>query len=199
MRRALGLDAGASTARPAAIRPTDSHNSHSSHTQAPRHRHRFVNDGEVPVVMVHSRPDQPPPSRPDRSSAQLDLERAARERAERALAAAQTRIRDLDTKLHHLTLARDEALAALDQLREQLAAALARPAAAPAAAPIGDQTGAATAASASAQADSAAAPVTRRRGRPPKPKTERPAPKPRGKAPQPVKWWVKGWRESVTD
>ncbi|HET9020056.1 MAG TPA: hypothetical protein VFN46_10735, partial [Acetobacteraceae bacterium] len=120
MRRALGLDGDhppaqrSASPRPSSPRLVDSH--------APaRHRHRFVHDGEVPVVVVHSRPDQPPSPRPDRSAAQIGEERAARERAERALTTAQARIRDLETQVAHVSLARDEALSALRHAQDQLA------------------------------------------------------------------------------
>lgn len=196
MRRALGLDGGSAAPRPAQ-RPTQ--RPAELHTPTTRHRHRFVNDGDVPVVVVHSRPDQPPPSRPDRSAVQLEHERIARERSERALSAANARLRDMETQLVHVTLARDEALASLREAHARLAAAVTPPRVAAPVAP------AATAADPAANAD-APPPVKRRRGRPPKVRTEATAPKPRkaaatprGKAPQPVKWWVKGWRETVAE
>ena len=184
MRRALGLDGErppshqSAPPRPAFPRSVESH--------APaRHRHRFVNDGDVPVVVVHSRPDQPAPARPDRSAAQLGEERTARERVERALAAANARIRELETQVVHVSLARDEALSALREAQEQLVVARMPP----------------PAPARPAQADAPTQPPVRRRGRPPKVKTDRPAPpaKSRGKAQQPVKWWVKGWRDAMAD
>lgn len=188
MRRALGLDSRVPANRPpaphpSAARPLESH--------APaRHRHRFVHDGEVPVVVVHPRSDQPLSPRPDRSTAQIGEERAARERAERDLSAARARIRDLETQLVHVSLARDEAVSALRQTQDRLAAALVPAPAPQPAAPTG------------AEGEPVAQKVTRRRGRPPKVRTDRPVPAdaaPRGKAQQPVKWWVKGWRDAMAD
>jgi hypothetical protein len=169
VRRALGLDAPNRPSRantPAAGKPFS----------PGRHRHRFVNDGEVPVVRVQSRPDQPATNRPDPAAAALQDERAARERAERSLLAAQGTIRELQTKLAHVTLARDEAVAALQQTQEQLATVRAQLPAEP----------------------PAATPPVRRRGRPPKSAAAaKPAAKPRQRAPKPVKWWIKGWRDSL--
>ncbi len=167
MRRALGLER-----RPAPAQSIDSH----SH---PRHRHRFVKDGEVPVVMVQSHADPSAAPRPDPATQLLAEERAARERSERALAAAQATIRDLQTKLAHVTLARDEAAAALQTMTEErLAAERAAAAAAP------------------------PAPAPRRRGRPPKHQAvEGTAAPPRRSTSldKPVQWWRRGWRESLAD
>lgn len=164
MRRALGLD------RSPAPRPNGTR---SGDAPSPgRHRHRFVSDGEVPVVMVQSRPDQPGSNRLDAANAAaLKDERAARERAERSLQAAQATIRDLQTKLAHATLARDEVAAALRACQEQLAAARTQ-----------------------FPAEAEPSPV-RRRGRPPKAASAQTAAKPRERVQKPVKWWVKGWRE----
>ncbi len=177
MRRALGLEGGSAPPRTAASRAAD------ASTQG-RHRHRFVSDGEVPVVLMNPRPEQPAGTRPDGAAAALHGEKEARERVERSLAAAQATIRDLQAKLAHaqttlahVTLARDEAAAALQQAQEQAAAARAAPPAGPDAAP----------------------PVVRRRGRPPKIRAEKPPAKPRAKAQKPVKWWVKGWRTALAD
>jgi hypothetical protein len=104
MRRALGLQDGSSP------RPQPNHSApvfNGSH----RPPHRFVRDGEVPVVHLDHHPHGEP------SGNQLEAARqtirsltAARELAERSLAQAETRIRDLRTKLAHERLARDEAV-----------------------------------------------------------------------------------------
>ena len=175
MRRALGLDSRAASPRAAPARATDA--------AAPtRHRHRFVSDGEVPVVMMNPRTEQP--SAPRADAAAMQSERDARQRAEQALAGAQATIRELQgklaqaqTTLAHVTLARDEAVAALHQAQEQAAAS--RAAAPP---PEPD-----------------AAPILRRRGRPPKPRAEKPPAKPRARTQKPVKWWVKGWRSALVE
>ena len=171
MRRALGLDSRSASPRAAPARTTDA--------AAPtRHRHRFVSDGEVPVVMVSSRGDQPPPPRAD--PAAMQGERDARHRAEQALAGAQATIRELHGKLAqaqttiaHLTLARDEAVAALQQAQEQAATARA----------VGPEV----------------APMVRRRGRPPKAHGEKAPAQPRERTQKPVKWWVKGWRSALVE
>ena len=99
--------------------------------QAGGHRRRFVQDGDIPVTIVrreHSadmlaRPAAATPSssRLQRTEAALAAETAARERAERALAEAHAVVRDLQTKLGHAALAKDEAAAALRREREEFA------------------------------------------------------------------------------
>jgi hypothetical protein len=100
MRRALGLDRETSPV----AHPTHSPNP----SNGPHHQRRhFARDGDVPVTMVHS----------DSGSRfqQLDAARqalrqqtAAREEAERLLVDARNTIHDLETKLGHERLARDE-------------------------------------------------------------------------------------------
>jgi hypothetical protein len=123
MRRALGLQDETSP------RP---HPNHSASAVNGSHRppHRFVRDGEVPVVHLDHHPHGEP------GANQLDAARqtirsltAAREHAERSLEQAQTTIRDLRTKLAHERLARDEAVAragterhAAEQAQTELAA-----------------------------------------------------------------------------
>ena len=92
------------------------------------HRRRFVRDGEVPVVIgrvakgggsASAAAAAAPTNRLAISEAALDNERLARQRAERALGEAQAAVRDLQTKLGHLVLARDEAVETASQLREE--------------------------------------------------------------------------------
>ncbi len=96
------------------------------------HRHRFVQDGEVPVVMVSNSPGGQQPAlrasetraqagRAAATAADIGAERAARDRAERLLQQAQTHIRDLETKLAHAELARTEAVAAVKHEKAALA------------------------------------------------------------------------------
>ena len=173
MRRALGLDGKSGPARQTAPRTGDS-------SPPARHRHRFVSDGEVPVVVMPSRMDQPAGGRAEAAAAAaLQTERDARQQTERALTAAQAAIRDLQgkvaqlqTTLAHVTLARDEAVAALQQSQEQLAAQVPPP---------------------------AEPPIVRRRGRPPKIRAETPGATPGTGSAKPVKWWVKGWRSALAD
>jgi hypothetical protein len=94
------------------------------------HRHRFVQDGEVPVVMVsHANGGgipapqgrggeiRSPNSRVAAMAADAGAERTARERAERALSQAQSVIREMETKLGHAEIARTEALASAKAAR----------------------------------------------------------------------------------
>jgi hypothetical protein len=100
-------------------------NHHQPH-HSNRPRHRFVRDGEVPVVVLNRQlerrertagpatlSDQPAENRLEAAEAMLRQERTAREHSERALQEAQATIRDLETKLGHAVRARDEALEAV--------------------------------------------------------------------------------------
>lgn len=103
MRRALGLDGAPS---PNSKPPAPAHTSDGS---APRRR--FVRDGEVPVTIVHgvhSQDDAGGANRLDATRQALQAQTAAREAAERSLVDAQAMIRDLQTKLAHERLARQE-------------------------------------------------------------------------------------------
>ena len=101
MRRALGLqDTPSPKPQSGLSAPPPSH----SH-RGPRH---FVRDGEVPVTVTH---------REETGTNQLDVARqtirsltAARERAGRLLEDAQATIRDLQTKLMHERMSKDEAI-----------------------------------------------------------------------------------------
>ena len=98
-----------------------------------RPRRRFVQDGEVPVTVIHPRPRQglealgparpgvSPLERAESAEAALATERTAREQAERALREAQATILDLRTKQGHAELARAEAADAAEALRVELA------------------------------------------------------------------------------
>jgi hypothetical protein len=112
MRHALGLHGGAPTRSPAGGSPSQ--------------RHRFVRDGEVPVTVI--RRDYQPDG--EHGANQLDATRqairseaTARGRAERSLNEAQAMIRDLQTKLGHERLAKDEALASVRRLEVETRAA----------------------------------------------------------------------------
>jgi hypothetical protein len=119
MRRTLGLD----------HRPTASAPQYSSRL-ADRHQQtrRFVRDGEVPVVLVGRR-DQgsdgvtpsgsPPVNRLAIAENALDAEHAARLRTERSLAEAQATVHELQTKIGHADLARDEAVETASHLRAE--------------------------------------------------------------------------------
>lgn len=112
MRRALGLDR-----EPEHPRPAD------SALEPHPHRRRFVRDGEVPVVIVRNAnvaaKDQLQAARNEMRSLA-----AAKERAERLLVEAQGQIRDLQTKLGHERLARDEAIQHVEANRNVIERAL---------------------------------------------------------------------------
>ncbi len=99
-----------------------------AHMQVGARRHRFVQDGEVPVSVVRGRREQVasqvPAPRTDARDRLLDeqtAERTGREQAERRLTEAQTLIRTLQTRLGHAELERDEAIEEAKSLRQQLA------------------------------------------------------------------------------
>ena len=75
-------------------------------------RRRFAQDGDVPVVVVRGRRDD----NRDASEAAARSECVAREQAERNLAAAQTTIRDLQTKLAHMDMSQTELRQSLDRV-----------------------------------------------------------------------------------
>src|SRR5215217_3084855 len=82
-------------------------------------RRRFVRDGDVPVTVRRRDPvAEPGRSRLQQAEAHVAAETAARTQAERALAEAQAR--DLQTKLGHAELAKDEALEAVRRNRETI-------------------------------------------------------------------------------
>lgn len=92
--------------------------------EAEQRGRRFVKDGEVPVVVVHSSREAgndgaAPINRIAAAEAAARTERNAREQAERALAEAQSTIQHLRTQLAHADIAHREALAAERSAREQ--------------------------------------------------------------------------------
>jgi hypothetical protein len=102
VRRALGLDATPGRAPHPQSDPS-------------RSRRRFVQDGEVPVVVVHSdrRPDGAAQagSRVAELEAALEAERTARAAVSRALDEARGTVQSLQTRLTHAEIAFAEALA----------------------------------------------------------------------------------------
>ncbi len=129
MRQALGLFGQTRAGSGASETPMT--RGSGSHMQVGARRHRFVQDGEVPVSVVRGRRDQPVQSAASapRSSEERDrlldehaAERTAREQAERRLTDAHGLIRTLQTRLGHAELERDEAVAEMTSLREQLQA-----------------------------------------------------------------------------
>jgi len=104
MRRALGLH----NASPTQDRPVPSPAAPGASTSQ---RRRFVRDGEVPVSVIHrDQDDGVNTNKLDATRQALREQIEARERAEHLLHEAQATIRDLQTKLAHEKLARDEAI-----------------------------------------------------------------------------------------
>lgn len=113
MRRALGLLPGGAP-QPQRSHPT----SPVPPAELPRghFKRRFVSDGEVPVTVI-------PASnrRPNEDAERYHAERQAREQAERGLQEAQNTIRDLQTKLAHAEIAKNEVQQHFDAERQKVA------------------------------------------------------------------------------
>jgi hypothetical protein len=136
MRRALGLIGDTPRHRAEADRPEPGGRPGGVFNGG-LHRRRFVQDGDIPVTVVRRDPgidvqanrtaapvSVPSSSRLQRTEAALAAESAAREKAERALNEAYAVVKDLQTKIGHAELAKNEALESLRRERE--AAALLR-------------------------------------------------------------------------
>lgn len=176
MRRALGLQ-GPSRAAP------------QQRADQARPRHRFVQDGGVPVVVLNSRGDNDPIAASKVRIAELDAaleaERNAHGVTRRALHEAQSSVQALQTRLVHTDLAHGEALAAERRARkdaeDNLQAQLLSQA---------EQFTAPPSSSAAASATPA----------PPKKAARKVARVPRAAKiaePRPVKWWLPTFREKV--
>lgn len=187
MRRALGMLGGAARQQqPSQARDRRPATPLSS---TPR-RHRFIQDGDVPVTVMRTRPDSAaepslaangsPVNRLETVQTALAAEHTARERAERALEEAQGVIRDLRTKLAHMELAREEAVAQRNLAEAAQVAEAAQIAEAALEAALPNVPAAATV-EARVPRPSTRAPKRLAVPRPPRPEKE----------PQPVKWWVK--------
>lgn len=200
MRRALGMLGGATRTQPSgpAERRAPSFNN-GGHSGGPAtRRHRFVQDGDVPVTVVRARGDhaadplRPPTTSPvnrlDALQESLAAETSARAGAERALEEAQSSIRTLQTKLSHLELARDEAVTLAYARAEEIAALSAEVASAAVLAepaPSAPEPMTTKTKPAAACAEAVESPKVARvaRGRRPKPVEVEPEP-------EPVKWWI---------
>ena len=134
-------------------------------------RHRYVRDGEVPVVhaTLGRQPARPDPSiQQDKALIEslrqdLDRERAARETAERALQETRATLVMLQTRLAHVEMDLQEAQAQEQAIAEAAAAA-------------------SVAVEPELEPEPEPAPERARR----KPRAEKPA-----RMPQPIKWWIK--------
>ena len=172
MRRALGLQ-GSSRQPP------------QQRADQVRPRHRFVQDGGVPVVVLNSRSDNDPTAvfraRVAELEAALETERSAHGATRRSLQEAQAAVQAQQTRLAHAELAHSEALAAERSARhaaeESLQARLA----------VSEQPAASLAASPSLAASGKLKPAARKAPRTPR--------VPKAKEPQPVKWWLPSFRE----
>jgi hypothetical protein len=238
VRRAWGLDGEAPRLRlPDRAEPQPSPRPMERFTPGV-HKRRFVQDGEVPVMVVHgltggrrehAEPGSPRPAtaaplnRLEVAETALATEIASRDRAEKALADANATIQQLQTKLGHAELARQDAVAALQrerdtvaELRAALAAAQDLAADAEAAQAMAEEA-LAIAVDRPARVDPApvnpepARPEPARRGR--KPKLHAGPGRPPGKAakpqavapegaparePKPVRWWLTAKRGAKT-
>lgn len=120
MRRALGLTGGSTPV-------------HQQRPEQARQRHRFAQDGSVPVVVLPRHGDsEHSKERLTALEAAMDAERTAHAATRRALADAQAAQQAAQTRLAHAELAHREALATERQARKSaedaLAAALIVPA-----------------------------------------------------------------------
>jgi hypothetical protein len=130
MRRALGLLGDTPRHRTEADRPDPAARSGGGFNGG-LHRRRFVQDGDIPVTVLRRDPGHevpvnrtvtpvtvPTTSRLQRTEAALAAETAAREKAERALSETWAAVRDLQTKIGHADLAKNEAIEALRRERD---------------------------------------------------------------------------------
>ncbi len=201
MREALGLRSDGTRIPPSQTNRPERTPDHGP--GAPR-RHRFVQEGEVPVEVMSLREHSGRGYTPafgfrqrGEDPAALAAERTAREQAERALAEANDRMRELQTKFGHAELARDEALALasrrqtqIEALQTELRDSAAREAAWEAAREAVHEQPAPPAPTVRKAAPKLVVPKLAAA----KTAAAKPAiPRPRGRkpAPKPVKWWIK--------
>jgi hypothetical protein len=115
MRRALGLRQGSS--------PSGQVSSNVPHSQ----RRQFVRDGDVPVEVLHGQDNSSRVNQLAATREALQAQTTAREEAERMLADARHTIHDLQTRLGHERLARDDAVQRVEsakrEIEQELAAA----------------------------------------------------------------------------
>jgi hypothetical protein len=140
-------------------------------------RHRYVQDGEVPVVVINARSRNPEDNRAAVAELEraLGVEREARRVAEDALHQAEDTIRQLQTRLAHAEIAQREA--ASPPPPAPAPPAPAPPAPAPPAPAL-----------VQAARDEAVPPEASRS------KRSKPAPA----EDEPVEWWKPGWQERVS-
>ena len=185
MRRALGLSARASTQAP------------QQRPEQARQRHRFVQDGGVPVVVLNHKTDNETSALRERIAtldAALEHERTAHEATKRTLHEQQAQFQALQTRLVHAELAHKDALEqerrALTVAQEALATALAEAAIALPPRRIQRPAPAAISMAPGPDGEAAGAPPA---DTPPKPKRGRPR-SALPKEPKPVRWWTPSFR-----
>lgn len=193
MREALGLRTDGTR-----VTPSGGHRPErqADHGPGNARRHRFVQEGEVPVEVMTLRdhssravggPIGMPRHRVDESA--ILAEKSARENAERTCAELTERLREVQTKLGHAELARDEALALAARRQAQLDTLLAQPPPPPVPVPAVVAPPALPQFTLALDMETASAASTQ------VPVPRKAVAKPRGrvrvKAPQPVKWWIK--------
>jgi hypothetical protein len=108
MRRSLGLRQGSSS-------PARFSNSETHHHK----RHQFVRDGDVQVEVLHGH-DGGRVNQLDATRQALQAQIAGRDEAERLLTEARHTIHDLQTKLGHERLARDEAVQRVEAAKAEV-------------------------------------------------------------------------------
>jgi len=174
MRRALGLQG-------------PSRNAPQQRADQARPRHRFVQDGGVPVVVLNGRTDADPAAsfraRIAELDAALEAERHAHGLTRRSLQELHTSVQSLQTRLVHTELAHRDAMAAERRLRKEIEDAM-QPGPDSQAKPPSANLGTLPRAIAADQPKMER--KTRRAGRPAK-----------SAEPQPVKWWLPGYREKA--
>ena len=148
-------------------------------TAAPKQRHRFVQDGEVPVIHLSgTRETDATASLRGRIAsleADLEAERTARTKAEQSTQATLGQMHALETKMAHVEMSAREALAVERQARAQAEA---------------ERQDAIVARDAAEQALAAAAVSAAPKPRVKSTRATKPKGMPRTKEPQPIKWWL---------
>lgn len=177
MRRALGLQGPPSRQPP------------QQRADQVRPRHRFVQDGGVPVVVLNSRSDNDPTvvfkTRVAELETALETERTAHGVTRRSLQDSQAALQASQTRLAHAELAHADALATERRAREAAAEGLQAQLAKPTA--LTEQ--------ATASPTAAVPTVVPVRSKPSTPKTPRAPRVSKTKEPQPVRWWLPSFRE----
>lgn len=173
MRRALGLTGGITAPGRTASVPQQ-------RPEQARGRHRFAQDGSVPVTVLNHRPDElaAKDARIAELQASLENERTAHGNTRRMLAEQQTALQALQTRMAHMELAHADALEAERRALAVAQAALADAKAQPAAPTVRRP------AKAAADAKAPATPP-KKRGRP---RIHPP------REPKPVRWWTPSYR-----